>query len=529
MALLTQPSVREPVQQESRTRRDVLKIATPVAAAAAAIGWLPFFAHPTGPDEGGYLLIASQWRHGTSLYGNYWVDRPPLLILIHQLAGQLGGTIALRGIGLLAVLVSVCLASAISRTAARTNRGTSTVSLVAPVVIAAAFLTTSLFGTTTVAGELLSVPLVLAGILALIRGGVAGTRSAEALWTIVAGAAASAAVMVKQNSIDVFVFTAVALLVQAAAGGRARVVRALGLFAAGAAVSGTALLTFAALRGTRPAGLWDALVTFRLDAASLIHQSATIANSERLSTLLHSAVVSFAPILIAILALLVSRAPTAASTPRLTAGADASRPAAPDLRWPAVLMLIWEATTVAAGGSYWLHYLLVLVPGMVVLAAAAAQRPPALRKSLAAVLTAVVASGGIATVQAARGPLGSASDAHVISYLKAHDSPGDTAVVAFGHPNILWDTHLSSPYQQLWSLPVRVRDSHLDDFIRVVTSSDAPTWVIVPGPSLDSWGLDATRADQLLIARYHRVTKEGRYYIWHIDRPGRTRRNSPDH
>ena len=41
---------------------------------------MPFLARPLSPDEGGFLLVASQWEPGTSLYGHYWVDRPPLLM-----------------------------------------------------------------------------------------------------------------------------------------------------------------------------------------------------------------------------------------------------------------------------------------------------------------------------------------------------------------------------------------------------------------------------------------------------------------
>lgn len=47
-----------------------------VVAAAAALGWTPFVAAPLSPDEGGFLMVASQWRPGGSPYGHYWVDRP---------------------------------------------------------------------------------------------------------------------------------------------------------------------------------------------------------------------------------------------------------------------------------------------------------------------------------------------------------------------------------------------------------------------------------------------------------------------
>ena len=49
-------------------------------AAAAVLCWLPFLGRTPSPDEGGLLTVAGQWAPGSSLYGDYWVDRPPLLI-----------------------------------------------------------------------------------------------------------------------------------------------------------------------------------------------------------------------------------------------------------------------------------------------------------------------------------------------------------------------------------------------------------------------------------------------------------------
>ena len=88
-------------------------------AASAAVLWLPTLLMPLSPDEGGFLLVASQWSPGTSLYGDYWVDRPPLLIGLFQLADLGGGALALRIIGLARVVPSVLLAGAIACRRAR--------------------------------------------------------------------------------------------------------------------------------------------------------------------------------------------------------------------------------------------------------------------------------------------------------------------------------------------------------------------------------------------------------------------------
>ena len=60
------------------------------------------------PDEAGFLSVGAQWQPGgTSLYGDYWVDRPPLLITIFRLAAELGGLVPLRLVGCLATLLAV--------------------------------------------------------------------------------------------------------------------------------------------------------------------------------------------------------------------------------------------------------------------------------------------------------------------------------------------------------------------------------------------------------------------------------------
>ena len=71
---------------------------------------------PLTSDEGGYLYLAAQWAPGgSSLYGDYWVDRPPLLIAFFAGADALGGRIALRLLGVVLAVVSVLLAHQVGR------------------------------------------------------------------------------------------------------------------------------------------------------------------------------------------------------------------------------------------------------------------------------------------------------------------------------------------------------------------------------------------------------------------------------
>ncbi len=490
----------------ARRRTELWVVAAVVVLACASR--IPSLFAPVSPDEGGFLMVGSQWTRGTSLYGNYWVDRPPLLIAIHALAVDLGGALALRLIGMVAVAASALLAWALGR-AAVAGRGLrhSTLVSVAPAIVVAIFMSTPLFGATRVDGELLSAPFVLAGIVALLQAFRAHRARTITGWAFASGAAAVAAALVKQNAVDVAFFAA-AMAVLGLRHTPRRTTTMLAPFAAGAITTLTAVLAWAWSKGTTPLELWDAVVTFRFQAAAVISASATSATSSRMSGLLDAFAVSLAPVVLVALAWFVRRA--GASLPRTS---DAVPRQVPDLRWPAVTLLVWETVSIAMGGSYWLHYLLVLVPGLAVLTAAALQRPVPKRPFLAVLATALVSAIVSVAVAPSITPV-FASDAVVARYLRDHGAPGDTMVVAFGHPNIDWDAKMSSPYSELWSLPVRVRDSKLQELDAVFRSPQAPRWVVVSGPSLATWGVDAQAADATLRSAYHPVTSINPYVIW---------------
>jgi hypothetical protein len=466
------------------------------AAAVSALAWLPFVTAPLSPDEGGFLLVGSQWRPGSSLYGSYWVDRPPLLISVFDVASDIGGAVSLRIIGIAAVVVSVVLSERLGRLA--TGRRS-----VLPALVSGAFLSTPLFGTGMVNGELLAVPVVLAGLVCLLRAWTtAGTPGLR--WAATAGALAAAAPLIKQNVVDVVVVAGALVL-----GGlqqqprRRRVLLLAVTMAAGAAVTTAACLTWAELRGTDPFSLWDAIVTFRAEADAVIRSSANDATPHRLVELLGAAAASGAPALVVVLLLRLRGRPVAYGPV--------------DLRVPALLLLGWELAAVGAGGSYWLHYLIGVVPGLVLLTAAAEQRPRVLRRWTTAVLGFVWASTAVATVVAAvHVPLYS-SDAAVAAYLRAHGTPSDTVVVGFGHPDIVWDSGLTSPYPYLWSLPVRVRDAHLQQLTRILSGGRAPTWMVVDGSSLATWGVEPASAQSVLERRYQDVATVGSYVVWRLE------------
>ncbi|MFC7492904.1 MULTISPECIES: hypothetical protein [unclassified Nocardioides] len=456
-------------------------------AAAAGLCAVPYAGRPLSPDEGGLLLLASQWSPGSSLYGDYFVDRPPGLIALVALADAAGGGWALRALGVMAAVTAVLLSGVVGRLAAPERP-------VAPVLTAAtaALLTASpLFGGTVVNGELLGLPLLLGAMVSVLRSVAAPTTRAMLWWGVLAGAAAAGGALVKQSLLDAFVFTVVLLLVSR----RAR--PAVGV-AVGAIVTVGLAVWAAAERGTDPVALWDAVFVFRGDAATVIAESATSATTRRLGAMLLALLATGVPVLVALLARGLPHP---------------ARTGAPDLRWPAAATLAWELTTVLLGGSYWLHYLMGLVPGLVLLTAAACQRPLPGRRALAAAYAVMALSAASTLVWVAVQPI-DRPEQPAIDWLDAHAEAGDTAVVAFGAPNILEATGLRSPYADLWSLPVRVRDPELVDLTALLRSDERPDWVVVAGRSLGSWGIDATNADPVLAENYDRATSTGEWTIW---------------
>jgi hypothetical protein len=178
------------------------------------------------------------------------------------------------------------------------------------------------------------------------------------------------------------------------------------------------------------------------------------------------------------------------------------------LTWAALAALAWETVGALLGGSYWLHYLLALVPGLVLLVSACGGR----WLRLAVGYTATCA--GLALAFEVTHPDPFSADAAVAAYVRRDSVPGDTMVVAFGHPNIVRDAGLPSPYEHLWSLSARVRDPRLAELGTLLRGPTAPRWVVVSGESLATWGIDSTDAQQVLDARYREVTAAGDWRVW---------------
>ena len=362
---------------------------------------------------------------------------------------------------------------------------------------------TPLFGSNEVDGELVAVPLVLAGLVLLLRADAQPVPAHRFAWLAAAGAAGAAAALVKQNEIDVLVFAVVGALVMLRAHGVRRVAGDLAAVAAGAVLLSGSVLLVAVWRGTDLGALWDAVVAFRLHASGVIRASAGTATADRLRHVLLAGAVSGA---VALPLLVVAR------TGRLRRG-----PLRPVL-WPALAVLAWEIFSVLAGGSYWLHYLICLVPGLVLCAALVGSGRGL---SLALARTGVAYAAVVATVATAYllvHPEVTGSERPVDSWLSAHARPGDTAFVAYGHPDILQSTGLSSPYSGLWSLPVRVNDPRLTQLAGVLAGPHRPTWVITTSDrrteALAGWGIDPALAQRQLDAHYRPVADVAGHVVY---------------
>lgn len=211
---------------------------------------LPLLDLPAWPDEAGFLTVAAGWHlgdvHASSLYGPYWVDRPPVLITLFGLADVLGGLGSLRLLGALAAAVAVLGVASIARSVA----GPRAAAWAA--VTGAALLSTPFHWSFMVDGELLAAPFVACGIALVVRGGTTeGLRSL--LLYGAGGAAAVAALLTKQNMADVFVFVAalVTMRVLSRSVGLGLALTHVAAFAAGAVGFGAVVAGWTVAHGPR--------------------------------------------------------------------------------------------------------------------------------------------------------------------------------------------------------------------------------------------------------------------------------------
>ncbi len=477
--------------------RALARAVVPACAVVGVLARLPFVSRVAAPDEAGFLLVGAQWRAGgTSLYGDYWVDRPPLLIALFRVAAQLGGLVPLRLLGCLATVVVVL---GCAHTAGRLS-GPRAAGWAA--AVAAALCVSPLMGALEVNGELLAAPFVVVGISAVIRALQERHQGRALLASGLAGGSTVAALLVKQNMADVAVFAVVAALVAWRRGdvSSSRLRRTTAGYVAGVLVTVTVAAGWTLLHGTSLTGVFDAMYPFRLEAGRVIASSSHQHVTARLWLLLGSWMVSgVAVIMAAVTWALVSR--------RLRGWAA----------WGLVATTVFDVASVALGGNFWHHYLVELVVPVAILSGMlVARRQPAVRTVLVTAL--VVAAVAWGSVLPASGSSPASAVGHAVGRA-AHLQ--DTIISTYGHADITWASGLRSPYPYLWSLPARTLDPRLTTLDRVLAGPHPATW-FVTSKSLTSFGAVNRTTERLLATRYHLVAHlDGRTVYLHngIARP----------
>jgi len=477
-------SAAEPGTPATPERRIVLLPWWTVGAVAglAVLARLPFLGHAPGPDEAGFLLVGGQWDGpGFSLYSEYWVDRPPLLITIFRLASELGGLTALRLIGCLAVLLVVAGSAQVAGLLA----GPQAARWAA--IVAAALCLSPLLGGYAVNGEILAAPFIVAGFLMAVAALHAHSHLTAAVFAALGGVCAVSSVLIKQNLADVAVFAFVAyfaawLLTEIS---RRRLLVLVASSTAGTLAAISLASVWTTRHGTPLNGVFDAMYPFRIRAADVIARTGSSGAVENLSGLLGAAVLSGIGVILVLL------------------GRDVlKRQRRNALTWALLATLLFGVASVLLGGSYWHHYLIELIAPVAI--AVGVVTVEGRRRSRTVIIYAAVAAVIAWGVTLALPSTGTGET--VGTAIKRASEPGDTIVSAFGHPDIVLTSGLESPYEYLWSLPVRTLDPELDDFYALLTGSEAPTWLVVR-PGLRSWELPLERIDRVMERDYREAAE----------------------
>lgn len=482
-----------------RLRRVDPRLVVAVSAVAAVVLRFPGLLYPLGSDEAGFTLVAREWRpQPTSLYGAYWVDRPPPLIALVKLSDDVGGPLFIRVLAALGAGGLVVAAAATARQmlrfagepdtayAARTGAWTA--------MLTAALTSSAMIDPVMAKGEILGIPLVVTsfwlGLRALNRAVEGRADAAAVALAAAAGFLAVLAQGLKQNLVAGLVF-GVAVLVGARVRHRittGSLVRlSLGALAGGA-VPVVATVGWAMANGVLLHTLWYATYGFRSDALDVITDQSTHAPALRGLLLLGIAVASGAAFVLA--GVLIHRRRVWRFDPVLTTAALA--------------VVLVDTVSLVLSGSFWRPYLFALVPGVVLCSALLlAVRDYVARRTELLVVAAVVVSLAATAVWTVVDYVGAnRPDATRTGLaLRRVAEPGDTVVVYGGHAELVLASGLRSPYRHLWTLPMRTLDPDLSQLQNLLDGPDAPTWFILWTPE-SSWGGLADAIMPTLLERY---------------------------
>jgi len=440
------------------------------AAATAFLLRLPGLTRPIRADEAGFLLVARAWDPGpASVYGPYFVDRPPLLVATYGWADDVGGPLFIRVLGALACALLVVTAANVARLVATEQAARWT-------AVAVAAITTNIaINAVAVKGELLALPILMGSLLLALL----AVRDRSWVLALGGGLLAGLALGFKQNLVGGLVFTAVLYVASALAGRLTRTDLArLALSAtAGAVVPLLGTVLWARSAGVDLDTLWYAVYGFRFDAAAVLTSGSAERETVRAVLLVVSAL--GAGMLLVIGGFVVHIRGEWEDDAPLTAAV--------------AVMLLVDVAGLVLGGSFWRDYLFPLLPATALCAALLARRRSRRGVAMRSVISAAAASTLVLLVGwAGYQALGFQEFDEVDTGEAMRDvaEPDDTLVVFGGRADLQITSGMSSPYEHLWSLPMRTMDPDLADLRSLVTGPDAPTWVVEWVP-FGTWDGDA--------------------------------------
>lgn len=463
---------------------------------------------PPGADESGLLLVARAWAPGgDAVYGSYFVDRPPLLIATYRLGDALGGLTAMRVLAALACGAAVLLAGYAGRLVA-SRRAAGWAALAA-----GAACTNPLVGVGSAKGELLGLPLVLGAVVLALASVRTPHRWRAAALAGAAGLSGAAAVGFKQSLGGGLVFTGVLLVASTVLGhlGPRRLVATVLAAASGAAAPVLLTVLWARLEGVDLDALWFAVVGFREDASVVLASQPHDAPLSRAGVLVLAALGAG---LVLVVGGFVVHAPGEWSDD-------------PSLTTAVAAMLAADTAALVVSGSYWRDYLYALVPSTALAAALLARRRPSRRGTamrgvvtFSAVSSVVCSLGWVVLQLSDIQPYPSDDTA---AALREVAEPGDTLTVFGGRPDVQLGARMDSPYDQLWSLPMRTLDPDLADLTALVESGERPTW-LVEWVGFTTWTPEAGAALEDAVQRHYEPAGEacGGRRVWlarGVDRP----------
>jgi 4-amino-4-deoxy-L-arabinose transferase-like glycosyltransferase len=495
------PQPAAAVQTVDERRRTRLVLA---AALVVCLGLrVPYMNLSLGIDEGGVAFIAKAWGTGGhgSLYGAYWLDRPPLLVALYKLAVP-GGAVGIRVLGALAALALVITTTLVTRAVAGHHAAR-----VAAVLSAGLASSIALAAVFTPAELLAAVP-ACASIGCL----VAAHRSGQARWLVGAGLLAVTAALIKQSFLDAG-FAGAIFLIAASVRDRRPRLRWAGAYAIGALIPFLPVAAWLLVAHVSPGSLGYALIGFRVHALHALSAS-SVPLHIRIRSLIGPGVLSglFVVLLIGTRGIWMLRRDGV-------------------LVVTLVAWLAAGAVGVLAGGSYWSHYLIQLVaPATLLAGVALAGLRPRLRAPAVIALAAVAIIGTAGAVAPQRAIRQRSGVVDVGRYVRTHARPGDTQYVMYAKANAGYYTGLQSPYPYAWSLLIRAVPGAMPRLLHLLQSPRRPTWIVGWQPP-SSWQLDPGHAiAHALNAHYRVVAHVDGHPIYHrissSPAPPSPRRNS---